>query len=100
MFRQIVGIPMGTTCAPVVADLFLFWHERDFVLSLSDNNQADVVWAFNSTSRYLDNLLIIDNPYFAQMVSQIYPTVHSSFAIILKRKRKLVALMHCLTDVL
>ena len=44
------------------------------MLSLSDNNQADVVETFNSTSRYLDNLLNIDNPYFAQMVSQIYPT--------------------------
>ena len=44
------------------------------MLSLSDNNQVDVVEAFNSTSRYLDDLLITDNPYFAQMVSQIYPT--------------------------
>ena len=44
------------------------------MLSLSDNNQADVVEAFNSSSRYLDDLLITDNPYFAQMVSQIYPT--------------------------
>ena len=42
--------------------------------SLSDNNQADVVEPFKSTSRYLDDLLNIDNPYFAQMVSQIYPT--------------------------
>ena len=74
LYRQIVGIPMGTNCAPLVADLFLFSYERDFMLSLSDNNQADVVEAFNSTSRYLDDLLNIDNPYFAQMVSQIYPT--------------------------
>ena len=44
------------------------------MLSLSDNNQADVVEALNSTSRYLDDLLNIDNPYFEQMVSQIYPT--------------------------
>ena len=29
---------------------------------------------FNSTSRYLDDLLSIDNPYFEQMVGQIYPT--------------------------
>ena len=65
---------MGTNCAPLVADLFLFCYERDFMLSLSDNNQADVVEAFNSTSRYLDDLLNIDNPYFAQMVSQINTT--------------------------
>ena len=44
------------------------------MFSLSDKYQADVVEAFNSTSRYLDDLLNIDNPYFAQMVSQIYPT--------------------------
>ena len=43
-------------------------------MSLSDNNKADVVEAFNSTSRYLDDLLNIDNPYFAQIISQIYPT--------------------------
>ena len=56
------------------ADLFLFYYERDFMLSLSDNNQVDVVEAFNSTSRYLNDLLNIDIPYFAQMASQIYPT--------------------------
>ena len=65
---------MGTNCAPLVADLFLFYYERDFMLSLSDNNQTDIIEAFNSTSRYLDDLLNIDNLYFEQMVGQIYPT--------------------------
>ena len=74
LYRQIVGIPMGTNCAPLVADLFLFCYERDFMLSLSDNNQTDIIEAFNSTFRYLDDLLNIDNPYFEQMVGQIYPT--------------------------
>ena len=71
-YRQIVGIPMGTNCAPLVADLFLFCYERDFMCSLSDNNQTDISEAFNSnsTSRYLDDIL----PYFEQMVGQIYPT--------------------------
>ena len=44
------------------------------MLPLSDNNQTDIIKAFNSTSRYLDDLLNIDNPYFEQMVGQIYPT--------------------------
>ena len=58
-------IPMGTNCAPLVADLFWFCFEIDFMLSLYDNNQANVVEAaFNSTSRYLGDLLYIDNPYF------------------------------------
>ena len=64
---------MGTNCAPIVADLFLFCYERDFMLSLSNNNQTDIIEAFNSTSRYLDDLLNIDNPYFEQLVGQIYP---------------------------
>ena len=72
LYRQIVGIPMGTNCAPLVADLFLFCNERDFMLSLSDNNQTDIIEAFNSTSRYLDDLPNIDNPYFEQMVGQVY----------------------------
>ena len=74
LYRQIVGIPMGTNCAPLVADLFLFCYERDFMLSLSDNDQTDIIEAFNSTFRYLDDLLNIDYPYFEQMVGQIYPT--------------------------
>ena len=74
LYRQIVGIPMGTYCAPLVVDLFLFCFEGDFMLSLSDNNQLDIIEAFNSTSRYLDDLLNIVNPYFEQMVGEIYPT--------------------------
>ena len=42
------------------------------MLSLSDNNQTGIIEAFNS--RLLDDLLNIDNPYFEQMLGQIYPT--------------------------
>ena len=42
---------MGTNCVPLVADLFLFCYERNFLLSLSEDNQSDVIEAFNSTSR-------------------------------------------------
>ena len=73
LYRQIVGIPMGTNCAPLVAALFLFCYERDVMKDLSSDNQDDVIKAFNSTSRYLDDLLNIDNPYFEGMVNQIYP---------------------------
>ena len=74
LYRQIVGIPMGTNCAPLVADLFLFCYERDFMKNLSSDNQADVIEAFNLTSRCFDDLLSIDNPYFEGMVNQIYPS--------------------------
>ena len=75
LYRQTIGIPMGTiACAPLVADLFLFCYERDFMKSLSRENQTDIIKAFNSTSRYLDDLSNIDNMYFDQMVDRIYPT--------------------------
>ena len=73
LYRQIVGTPMGTNCAPLVADLFLYCYERDFMDSLNHDNQADVIEAFNSTSRSRDDLLNIDNPYFEGMVNQIFP---------------------------
>ena len=41
-------------------------------MSLSDDKQADVINAFNTTSRYLDDILNINNVYFDNMVSQIY----------------------------
>ena len=72
LYRQIVGIRMDTNCAPLIADLFLFCYERDFMTSLSDVKQAEIIEAFKSTSRYLDDLLNIDNPYFEGMVSRIY----------------------------
>ena len=74
LYRQVVGIPMGTNCAPLVADLFLFCYERDFMMSLSDDKQADVIDVFNTTSRYLDDILNINNVYFDNMASQIYPS--------------------------
>ena len=72
LYRQIVGIPMDANFAPLVADLFLFCYERDFMKYLSNDKQA-YIKAFNSTSRYLDDLLNIINPYFEGMVNQIYP---------------------------
>ena len=50
LYRQTIGIPMGTNCAPLVADLFLFCYERVFMKSLSRENQAEIIEAFNSTS--------------------------------------------------
>ena len=99
LYRQIVGIPMGTNCAPLVADLFLYCYERDFMDNQAHHHDIE---AFNTTSRYLDDLLNIDNPYFEGMVNQIYPhelqlnkanisdteapflDLHLSFAILLK----------------
>ena len=73
LYRQIVGIRISTNCAHLVADLFLFCYERDFMLSLSEDYQSDVIEAFYSTSRNLHDLLNIDNNFFDSMVNRIYP---------------------------
>ena len=54
-----------------VSERFLTYF---FMLSLSEDNQFDVIEAFNSTSRYLDDLLNIDNNFFDSMVNRIYPS--------------------------
>ena len=56
LYRQIVGIPMGTNCAPLVADLFLLCYERDFMTSLSDVKQAEIFEAFISIYRHVNDL--------------------------------------------
>ena len=48
----------------IVADLFPFCYERDFMKSFTKEKRDDIIDAFNSTSRYLDDLLNIDNNHF------------------------------------
>ena len=71
LYRQIVEIAMGTNCAPLVADVFLFllW-ERLYDVSFWCM-QADIIDGFNTTSRYLDNILNINNVYFEYDKSNI-----------------------------
>ena len=52
----------------MVAVVFLFCYERDFMMSLFDDKQADIIEAFNTTSRYLDDISNIYNIYFDNMV--------------------------------
>ena len=71
LYRQIVDISVGTNCALLVADLFLFCYERCFMLSLLEDNQTGVIETFNSTSRYLDHLLNINSIFFDSIVNCI-----------------------------
>ena len=73
---------MGTNCAPLVVDLFLLCYEREVMMYLSDYKKADISDAFNTTSRYLDEILDIYNVYFYNMVSQIYPPEHQLIKLI------------------
>ena len=72
--QQIVGIPMGTNCAKLIADLFLFCYERDFMSNLHKSKQYDLIYMFNDTSRYLNDIFTIDSTVFEKHVPDIYPT--------------------------
>ena len=71
--RHIIGIQMGTNYAPLIADLFLYYHEKCFMDKLVKNKQLDLIQCFNRTSRYLDDILNLDNPDFEKHISEIYP---------------------------
>ena len=62
VYQQIVGIPMGTNCAPLIADLFLYGYERDFMSDLQKSKRFDLIDMFNDASRYLYDIFAIDNP--------------------------------------
>ena len=64
---------MGTNCAPLIADLFLYCYERDFMSNLQKSKRFDLIDKFNDTSRYLDDIFTIDNPTFAEHIPDIYP---------------------------
>ena len=73
VYQQIGGIPIGPNCAPLIADLFLYCYERDFMSNLQKSKRFDLIDTFNDTSRYLDDIFTIDSPSFAEHIPDIYP---------------------------
>ena len=65
---------MGTNCAPLIADLFLYCYERYFLSHLHKSKQYDLIDMFKDTSRYLDDIFTIDNNEFENHILDIYPT--------------------------
>lgn len=73
-YRQVVGIPMGTNCAPLIADLFLYCYESQFMAKLHKNSSnSDLIDKFNNTYRYLDDIFALNNSDFYLHISDIYP---------------------------
>ena len=74
IYRQVVGIPMGTNCAPLIADLFLYCYESQFMAKLhKDPSKTDLIDKFNNTYRYLDDIFSVNNSDFYKYTSEIYP---------------------------
>ena len=71
-YQQIIGIPMGTDCAPLLANLYLHTYEFEFLQNLRNKNPK-LAKTFSDTSRYIDDLASINNPEFQKYIKEIYP---------------------------
>ena len=71
-YRQCIGIPMGTDCAPLVANLFLFYYEYKYMRNLIKCNLM-LAKRFTNTMRYIDDLLTLNNTSFNSAIDDIYP---------------------------
>ena len=73
IFQQIVGIPMGTNCPPLLADLFLYSYEAGFTQSLLKAGKKHLAQQFNFTYRYIADVLSLENTKFAEYLEFICP---------------------------
>ena len=73
LFRQMIGIPMGTNCAPLLADLFLYSYENEFLDKLIKEGKRKFARRFNLSYRYIDDLISFNNKRFKEFISDIYP---------------------------
>ena len=72
--RQVVCIPMGTSCAPLIADLFLYCYESQFMTKLiKDPSKLHIINKFNNIYRYPYDILSLNTQKFSQYTADIYP---------------------------
>ena len=73
LFRQMVDIPIGTNCAPLLADLFLYSYENEFLDKLIKEGKRKLARKFNLSYRNIDDLTSFNNKRFKEFISDIYP---------------------------
>ena len=73
VFQQIVGIPIGTNCAPLLTDISLYSYEAEFIQSLLSTGKKKLASQFNFTYRYINDVSSINNPDFENYLVQMYP---------------------------
>ena len=76
LFRQVIGIgsPMGTNCAPLLADLFLHSYENEFLNNMIKSGHIRLARSFNLCHRYIDDLIVFNNKKFLDYLKEIYPS--------------------------
>ena len=73
IYQQVVGIPMGTNCAPLLTDLFLYTYEANFIQSLKLRGTKNTAQSFCFTFSYIDDVLSLNNSCFGDYLDFIYP---------------------------
>ena len=73
VFQQTIGIRMCTSCAPLLAYMFLCSYWADFIQVLLKNNEKKLARSFNFTFRYIDDVLSLNNSSIGDFVDRIYP---------------------------
>ena len=68
LFRQMVGIPMRTNCAPLLADLFLYSYENEFLDKLIKEGKRKLARKFNLSYHYIDDLISFNNKRFKKFI--------------------------------
>ena len=74
LFRQMIGIPMGTNCALLLADLFLYSYENEFLDNMIRSGHRILFRSFNLCYRYTDDLIVFNNKKFLYYLKEIYPS--------------------------
>ena len=74
LFRQVIGIPMGTNCAPLLADLFPYSYEKEFLDNMIKSGHRRLARSFNLCYRYIDDLIVFKNRRFLDYLKEIYPS--------------------------
>jgi hypothetical protein len=72
-FSTDIGITMDTNCAPLLADLFLYSYDADFIQGLLNKNEKKLARSFHFTFRHIDDVLSLNNSRFGDFVDLIYP---------------------------
>ena len=74
VFQQKIGIPMGTDCAPFLANLFLFAYEFKWMYKMLKDRKFEILNHFRHCCRYIDDLLGVNNDsFFEKYKKSIYP---------------------------
>ena len=74
LFCQVIGIPMGTNCAPLLAGLFIYSCENEFLDNMIKSGYSRLARSFDLCYRYTDDLIVFNNKKFLDYLKEIYPS--------------------------